>query len=274
MRYLEFFSSTALFPTCLLLQLMCWIRAGLCHCCVPGGCSGHVLPLKSCFLRSEKQTTFSANKKSCCLRSWRTGRCSSLCLRASEVWPGSAKAAIGSLTPWWSSCKDLQLHKEIVNLPYLPGGQLLIHSRNGHHGGIPDLLGTILFVSFPQVNGYSSTSVDSTRGLCCWEQLLCPPVFPPSFSGKGFWKLPGNTTKCLPHKISSHLRRTEFYSSCLWQQREKKDRDLFLNFRKLWFKLSFVIEVEIEFYCFMGKTDLYLSIFWGGCAFHVLHVLV
>lgn len=60
--------------------------ADLCHCCVSSGYSGHILQLKSCFLRSEKTTKHSANKKSHCLGSWRTGRCSSLCLlRASRL---------------------------------------------------------------------------------------------------------------------------------------------------------------------------------------------
>lgn len=45
-----------------------------------------MLQLKSCFLRSEKTTKHSANGKSHCLRSWRTGRCSSLCpLRSSRL---------------------------------------------------------------------------------------------------------------------------------------------------------------------------------------------
>lgn len=79
LRYLEFFPSPALFPTHL-FKLMCRIEAGLCHCCVTGGCSGHVLQLQLCFLRRDKDTKLSANKKSHCLRSWSTGRCSSLCL--------------------------------------------------------------------------------------------------------------------------------------------------------------------------------------------------
>lgn len=37
-----------------------------------------------------------------------------------------------------------------------------------------------------------------------------------------------------------------------------------LNSIKLWFKLNIMIEVEIKSYPFMGKTDLYLSIFCGG----------
>lgn len=187
---------------------MCWIKVGLCHCCVTGGCSGHLLWLRSCLLRREKETKHSANEKSNCLRSWRKGKCSTLCpMGTSEVWPGFANAAISchhhSLTLWWSSCKDLQLHREIPFPLYLPWEQVLKSSRNG---GILDLAGTILFVIFPQVNVYFYTSVDSTGGLCWWERLLCLPVFPPSF-GKGLWKLLGKTTQCLPHKVSSHLEQ-------------------------------------------------------------------
>lgn len=157
--------------------------------------------------------------------------------------------------------QDLQLHKELAFLPCLPWEQLLKHSRSG---GIPGLPGAILFVTFLQVNGYFNTSADSLDGLCWSEQLLCPSVFPASFSGKGLWKLLGNTAQCLPHKASFHLRGTEFYSSCFVATTRKKMQGLSLNFRKLGFKLSVVIGVEIKFYLFMGKTDLYLYIILEG----------
>lgn len=153
--------------------------------------------------------------KSNCLRSWRTGRCSSLCLMGiSEAWRG---LAISSLTLWWSSCKDLQPHKEIVFPIICLGGSCwntagMVASQSCRSHPVCHL---------PQVCGCSNTSVDSTGALSWWEQLLCPPVFPPSL-GKGLWKLLGNTTQCLPHKVSSHLRRREFYSSCFVAKKIKK----------------------------------------------------
>lgn len=151
---MEFFPTTGLFPTCL-LKLMCWIKADLCHRWLQ-------------WARPAAQILFS--------QKWEMPLFEEL--EHSQMQFLVPNESFWGLTWLYKIChqfsdpvmellQDLQLHKELAFLPRLPWGQLLEHIRSG---GIPDLPGTILFVTFPPVNGSFNSSADSPGGLCWSEQ--------------------------------------------------------------------------------------------------------
>lgn len=181
-------------------------------------------------------------------------------MRASEAWPGFTKSAISSLTPWWSSCRIFSFTRSLPFSLVCLGGSCWNTS------------GVVASQIFQEPSSLSPS---------LQLMALSTPV------QTALVDFAGQNNNCFAHQFFLHPSQEKVYESCLkillsvfltrlpptwedqrftaavlWQQQEVQR--LSLNFRKLGFKLSVVIGIEIKFYLFMGKTDLYLYIFLEG----------